>query len=78
MAIHVPEAAIRAAAEAIFEKSVVAGWDADQKARCWLEDAEEYRDLARTALEAALPHLKQSISRGHSQTTDQPIPLRQA
>jgi hypothetical protein len=54
----VPEEAVIAAAKAIFEHSILAGQDPHSKARQWLTEADAYRDLARVALTAALPHLK--------------------
>lgn len=53
----VPEEAVIAAAKAIFEHSIFAGDDAQSKARQWLTEASEYREIARVALLAALPHL---------------------
>jgi hypothetical protein len=53
-----PEEAVIAAAKAIFEHSLPASWDAEQKSRHWLQDAADYREIARVALEAGLPYLR--------------------
>lgn len=55
--MEISEKAIIAAAEAIFEHSLMAGLDPATKARHWLAEASDYRDIARLALTAALPHL---------------------
>ena len=54
---ELPEEAVIAAAEAIFEHSVMAGWDPATKARHWLAEAGDYREIARMAVTAVLPHL---------------------
>lgn len=53
-----PDEALLAAATALFEHSLIAGWNPEKKARLWLENADQYRELARAALVAALPYLK--------------------
>ena len=52
-----PEEAVIAAARAIFEHTMLAGIDPTTKMREWLTEAGDYREIARTALLAALPHL---------------------
>jgi hypothetical protein len=52
-----PEAALIAAATAIFEHSVMAGLDPATRVRRWLTEADDYREIARVALAAALPYL---------------------
>ena len=54
---NLPEEAVVAAARAIFEQSMLAGIDPVTKMREWLTEASDYRDIARVALAAALPHL---------------------
>lgn len=54
---ELPEEAVVAAAEAIFEHSMMAGSDPATKARHWLAEAGDYHEIARMALTAALPHL---------------------
>ena len=62
---ELPEEAVIAAAEAIFEHSMMAGSDPATKARHWLAEAGDYREIARLALTAALPHLvRQNRSEG--------------
>jgi hypothetical protein len=53
-----PEEAVRAAAQAIFDHSILAGQSSESKARQWLTEAGDYREIARVALTAALPYLK--------------------
>lgn len=57
---HLPEAAVIAAAQAIFNHCSTATCPPGLKARQWLQGAEEYREIARVALTAALPHLNQN------------------
>ena len=52
-----PEEAVIAAARAIFEHTMMAGINPTTKMREWLTEAGDYREIARTALLAALPHL---------------------
>jgi len=52
-----PEEAVIAAARAIFEHTLLTGIDPATKMRVWLTEAGEYREVARAALTAALPHL---------------------
>jgi hypothetical protein len=47
-----------AAAQAIFEHSILVGEDPQSKSRQWLTEADAYREIAWVALTAALPHLK--------------------
>ena len=54
---NLPEEAVIAAARAIFEHTMLAGIDPATKMREWLTEASDYRDVARVALAAALPHL---------------------
>jgi hypothetical protein len=55
---ELPEEAVLAAAQAIFEHSMLAGERPGSKARQWLDDAGDYQDIARVALMAALPYLR--------------------
>lgn len=55
---NLPEEAVIAAAQAILEHSIIASWDRAAKARLWLADVGDYREIARVALLAALPHLR--------------------
>ena len=54
---NLPEEAVIAAARAIFEHTLLTGIDPVTKTRVWLTEAGEYREIARAALAAALPHL---------------------
>lgn len=54
---NLPEEAVIAAARAIFEHTMLAGIDPVTKMREWLTEASDYRDVARAALVAAMPHL---------------------
>jgi hypothetical protein len=53
-----PEEAVLAAAQAIFEHSIMADQRSGSKARQWLTEVGDYREIARVALVAALPYLK--------------------
>ena len=54
---NLPEEAVIAAANAIFEHTLLTGIDPATKMRVWLTEAGDYREIARAALTAALPHL---------------------
>lgn len=54
-----PEEAVFAAARAVFEHCIITSWDRETKARHWLSEAAEYREIARIALSAALPLLEE-------------------
>lgn len=55
---EISDKALDAAARAIFEHSLLAGGDPKTHGRTWITEADAYRDIARAAIEAALPHLK--------------------
>jgi hypothetical protein len=54
----IPEEAVMAAAQALFDRMLVATGDESTRARRWLESAEQYREYARAVLTAALPYLR--------------------
>ena len=54
----VSEEAVVAAAQALFERTLLPEWDKATTARHWLESAEQYREYARAALIAAMPYLR--------------------
>lgn len=55
---NVPEEAVIAAADAMYEHSLLSGTDPGGKILQWMSEAHEYRAVARVALTAALPHLQ--------------------
>ena len=57
-----PEEAVFAAARAVFEHCLINSCNRENKARHWLSDASEYREIARVALSAALPLMEEEPS----------------
>ena len=56
--VYVSEEAVMAAAQALFERTLLPEWDKATTARHWMESAEQYREYARAALIAAMPYLR--------------------
>jgi hypothetical protein len=58
--LQVPEVAVLAAAHAIFTRNcTVTDCSPAVKAQRWIQCAEHYREMARTALIAALPYIQE-------------------